>query len=189
MPQLSRHPMLLSEMLAFDKTGALQVVIETPKGSSNKYDYDPACDCFQLAKVLPEGMTFPYDFGFIPSTIGDDGDPIDILVLMDFPAMPGCRLSARLIGAIQAKQSEKRNWIRNDRLIAVAEFAREHSGVHKLKDLRPHLLDEIKEFFVEYNKQKGRKFKPIGDCGTTHALKLVHQGAAKFKKAKSTTQE
>jgi inorganic pyrophosphatase len=183
MPRSSKQPVLLSEMPTFDKeSGALQVVIETPKNSRNKYDYDPEFNCFELGKVLPEGISFPYDFGFIPSTLGDDGDPLDILVLMDAPAVTGCRLKARLIGAIQAEQSEKgKDAIRNDRLIGVAEFARQHCGVQKLKDLRPHLLDEIKEFFVSYNKQEGRKFKPVGDCGADHAMKLVQAGATKFK--------
>ena len=76
----ARHA-ILSETATFDaKTGELRVVIETPKGSRNKYDYDPDCDCLELATVLPEGMSFPYDFGFVPSTLGEDGDPLDILV-------------------------------------------------------------------------------------------------------------
>jgi inorganic pyrophosphatase len=130
-------------------------------------------------------MTFPYDFGFVPSTLGEDGDPLDVLVLMDFPAIPGCRLKARLIGAIQAEQSEKgKAPIRNDRLIAVAEFARAHSGVHKLKDLRPRLLAEITEFFVDYNREEGRKFKPVGNCDADHALKLIKRGMARFRSKK-----
>ena len=85
----ARHA-VLSETATFDeRTGELRVVIETPKGSRNKYDYDPDCDCLELATVLPEGMSFPYDFGFVPSTLGEDGDPLDILVLMDAPVVPG----------------------------------------------------------------------------------------------------
>ena len=98
----ARHA-ILSETATFDKqTGELRVVIETPKGSRNKYDYDPDCDCLELATVLPEGMSFPYDFGFVPSTLGEDGDPLDILVLMDAPVVPGCVIRARPIGAIEA---------------------------------------------------------------------------------------
>ena len=63
-----------------------------------------ACSC---QRFLPEGMSFPYDFGFIPSTLGDDGDPLDVLILMDAPVVPGCIVRARLLGAIQAKQKEK----------------------------------------------------------------------------------
>jgi inorganic pyrophosphatase len=179
-----RH-VVLSQTATFDKEGCLRVVIETPKGSHNKYDYDPECDCFELATALPEGMTFPYDFGFIPSTLGEDGDPLDVLVLMDFPVMPGCLLNARLIGAIRAEQKEKgKDWIRNDRLIAIAQHARTHTGVHKLKDLRPHLLQEITAFFQDYNKEHGKKFKPVGDCDAELALDLVRRGIQKYKKKK-----
>ena len=90
----ARHA-VLSETATFDeRTGELRVVIETPKGSRNKYDYDPDCDCLELATVLPEGMSFPYDFGFVPSTLGEDGDPLDILILMDAPVVPGCVIRA-----------------------------------------------------------------------------------------------
>jgi len=134
----ARH-VILSETATFDaKTGELRVVIETPKGSRNKYDYDPDCDCLELATVLPEGMSFPYDFGFVPSTLGEDGDPLDILVLMDAPVVPGCVIRARPVGAIEAKQKAKGDdWQRNDRLIAVAAHAQTHQNVQSLKDLRP----------------------------------------------------
>jgi inorganic pyrophosphatase len=105
----------------------LLAVIETPKGSPNKYDYDDACAAFRLAEVMPKGSYFPYDFGFIPSTVGDDGDPLDVLVFMDDPAPVGCVLTIRLIGAIEAKQQEKGgDWERNDRLLAVATHAHTH---------------------------------------------------------------
>lgn len=77
-----RHT-VLSGTATFDKdSGDMRAVIETPKGSCNKYRYDPHCDCFELATSLPQGMAFPFDFGFVPSTLGDDGDPLDVLVLM-----------------------------------------------------------------------------------------------------------
>src|SRR5690349_21240815 len=82
------------------------VIIETPKGSHNKYDFDPKLGLFALGGVLPEGMSFPYDFGFIPSTLGEDGDPLDVLLLMDEPAFTGCLVRSRLIGVIAAKQTE-----------------------------------------------------------------------------------
>jgi Inorganic pyrophosphatase len=91
----SRHA-VLSETTTFDRnSGDLRIVIETPKGSRNKYKYEPECDCLELTNVLPEGMIFPYDFGFIPSTIGPDGDPLDVLVFMDAPVVPGCVIRSR----------------------------------------------------------------------------------------------
>jgi inorganic pyrophosphatase len=121
-------PPLLSRLPTTDpNTGDLLAVIETPKGSPNKYDYDDTCAAFRLAEVMPKGSYFPYDFGFIPSTLGDDGDPLDVLVFMDDPAPVGCVLTIRLIGAIEAKQQEKGgDWERNDRLLAVATHAHTH---------------------------------------------------------------
>jgi inorganic pyrophosphatase len=179
----ARHA-ILSETATFDpKTGELRVVIETPKGSRNKYDYDPECDCLDLATVLPEGMSFPYDFGFVPSTLGEDGDPLDILVLMDAPVVPGCVIRARLVGTIEAKQKAKgEDWQRNDRLIAVATHAQTHQDVKSLEDLRPHLVDEIKEFFIEYNRLRGRKFKPLAFSGPDKSRELIKSGMDVFKK-------
>lgn len=176
-----RHA-ILSE-IDFTKDDDLRVVIETPRGSRNKYSYDPECDCMQLSTVLPEGMVFPYDFGFVPSTLGQDGDPLDILVLMDEPVVPGCVVRARVIGDIEAKQKEKEGgWTRNDRLIAVATHAQTHNGARKLGDLRPHLMNEIKEFFVTYNKLRDRKFKCKDDVAPETACKLIDAGIKRFKK-------
>src|SRR6202166_3169868 len=88
------------------KDGLLQVIVETPKGSRNKFSFDVDQEIFSLKKVLPAGMAFPYDFGFLPRTLAPDGDPIDVLVLMDEPAFPGCLLLARLIGVIEGEQIE-----------------------------------------------------------------------------------
>src|SRR5258708_20464997 len=82
----------------------IQVIIETPKGSRNKYAFDPEQKVFELKKVLPAGMAFPYDFGFIPSTRAEDGDPTDVLVLMDEPAFPGCLLKCRPAAIFHAAQ-------------------------------------------------------------------------------------
>ena len=102
----TRHA-VLSETPTFDKHDDLRVVVETPKGSRAKYAYEAACDCFVLKTVMPSGMSFLHDFGFIPSTLGEDGDPLDILVLMDFAVVPGCVLTARLIGVIEAEQKRQ----------------------------------------------------------------------------------
>src|ERR1700751_3300977 len=106
-----------------DNEHFIQVVIETPKGSRNKYAFDPEKKIFKLKRVLPAGMAFPYDFGFIPSTKADDGDPVDVLVLMDEPAFPGCLLQCRVIGAIEGEQSDKKgnDKVRNDRIVAITK--------------------------------------------------------------------
>jgi len=104
-----------------DDASLVRVIIETPKGCRNKYKYDPEIGAFKLSKVLPEGMVFPYDFGFIPGTKAEDGDPIDVLLLMDQPAFAGCVIESRLIGVLEAEQSKQGETERNDRLIAVAD--------------------------------------------------------------------
>jgi inorganic pyrophosphatase len=117
------------------KDGILQVIVETPKGSRNKYAFDPDQGIFALKKVLPAGMTFPYDFGFLPQTIADDGDPIDVLLLMDEPAFAGCAVRALLIGVIEGEQLDGKKKVRNDRIVAVAEANHMYANIRRLKDL------------------------------------------------------
>jgi inorganic pyrophosphatase len=179
----ARHQ-VLSDTATYDKgSGDLRAIIETPKGSRNKYSYVPDCDCFELATTLPEGMSFPFDFGFIPSTLGDDGDPLDVLVLMDSPVLGGCVLRCRLIGVIEAREKAPgERWEQNDRLIAVASHARTHEGVKTLDHLRSHTLEDIKGFFIDYNKLHGKKFEVRGEHGASRADKLVKQGVTAYKR-------
>jgi inorganic pyrophosphatase len=180
----------LSQLPTLDEaSGDVTAVIETPKGSPNKYDYDGYA-AFRLAGVMPEGTTFPYDFGFIPSTVAEDGDPLDVLVFLDAPAVVGCVLTVRLIGVIEAKQRKKgEEWIRNDRLLAVATHAHTHQHVEILDDLRPHLVDEIEAFFQHYNEMKGSEFKPVGRGGPKKARKLLELAEAAFRKKHSQGKE
>src|SRR2546430_14595761 len=109
MPKRSRRPSLRdpSSLRSLDDDHkTVRVIVETPKGSRNKYAFDVDERVFTLKKVLPVGMAFPYDFGFIPSTRAEDGDPVDVLVLMDEPAFAGCLLACRPIGIIEGEQKE-----------------------------------------------------------------------------------
>src|SRR5579862_3840257 len=108
------------------KKGTCRAIIETPKGCRNKFDYDPDSGLFMLGGLLPEGMMFPFDFGFIPSTLGEDGNPLDILVLMDAPCHVGCLIEGRIIGIIEAEQSEGGKTESNDRLLGVAIRSYDH---------------------------------------------------------------
>ena len=112
-------------------------IIETPKNRRNKFDYDPESNLFKLGGLLPEGMMFPFDFGFIPSTLGEDGDPLDVMVLMDEPAHVGCLLDVRVIGVIEAKQTQDGETETNDRLLAVAIHSYQHQNVSSLQQLNP----------------------------------------------------
>jgi inorganic pyrophosphatase len=154
----------------------LNAVIETPKGSRNKYKLDERRSLFKLSGVLPAGAVFPFDFGFVPSTLGSDGDPLDVLLLMDEPAFAGCLVPARLIGVIEAEQTEEGETTRNDRLIAVATDSHNHRDVRSLDDLTPNLLEEIEHFFVSYNTIRGKQFRPLGRFGPDRAERLVREG-------------
>jgi inorganic pyrophosphatase len=94
---------VIAAMPAFDpQTGDLNVIIETPKGSRTKFKYDEATGLYEMHKLLPAGMAFPFDFGFIPSTRAEDGDPVDVLLVSDGCLFTGCRVKARLIGGFRA---------------------------------------------------------------------------------------
>jgi inorganic pyrophosphatase len=155
------------------KDDTLQVIIETPKGSRNKYAFDPKQQIFSLTKVLPAGMAFPYDFGFLPRTIAPDGDPIDVLLLMDEPAFPGCAIKARLIGIIEGEQLEGKKATRNDRLVAIAQANHMYANIKKLNDLPGQFLRELQDFFVDYHKLEGKKYKLLGCKGKEAALALI----------------
>jgi inorganic pyrophosphatase len=150
------------------------VVIETPQGSASKLAYRPELGTFELSRVLPAGMAFPYDFGFIPSTLAADGDPIDVLVLMDSPVSPGCVVPSRLVGVIEANQTDPGGKPeRNDRLIAVASCSGSHASTTSIKDLDGDLLDQIEAFFVDYNRLGGKVFKPLRRRGRRVAWRLA----------------
>ena len=163
------------------ETGDLNVIIETPKGSRNKFDFDPEHGIFKLGGVLPEGAVFPFEFGFLPSTLGEDGDPLDMIVLMDAPSCVGCLITARVIGVIEAEQTEKGKTERNDRLISIATHAHLHSDIKSLKDINAKLVDEMEHFFISYNQMRGKIFKPLGHFGPKPALELIEKGKQKFK--------
>lgn len=164
------------------ETGDLNVIIETPKGHRNKFAWDPERGLFALKGVLPAGAVFPFDFGFLTGTRGQDGDPLDVLVLMDEPAFPGCLVPARLIGAIEAEQTEEGRTERNDRLIAVAANSRNHRDVRSLDDLNGNVLEEIEHFFVSYNTAKGKEFRPLGRAGVEQSQRLVRAGQEQFRR-------
>jgi inorganic pyrophosphatase len=158
----------------------VNVIIDTPRGSRNKFKFDEKLGCFRLSRILPVGHSFPYDFGSVPGTRADDGDALDVLVLMDEPTFCGCLVGVKLIGVIAARQTEKGRTIRNDRLIAVPETPANKPRMRRLADLGQPQLDEIEHFFVAYNEAEGRRFKPDGRFGPTKAEQLLRQAIARF---------
>lgn len=150
--------------------------IETPKGGRNKFKYEPEFDSFSLSGLLPQGLVFPFDFGFIPSTLGADGDPVDIMVFMDEPTHVGCLLDVRIIGVIEADQTEHGKTTRNDRVLAVATKSFRHEHVKEISDIQNSVLDQVEEFFVAFNKSKGKEFKVLGRHGADRAAEVIERG-------------
>jgi len=155
---------------------SIKVVIETPARSRNKYAFDPDDRTFTLKKVLPAGMTFPYEFGFVPSTKADDGDPVDVLVLMDEPGYPGCVVKCRLIGVIEGEQVQGKKKERNDRLVAVEVQNHEWANVRHIDDLGKTFIKELEDFFVNYHQLSGKQYRVLDVKGPTKAHKCVKQG-------------
>ena len=163
--------------LVDEETGDYSVVLETPKGSHNKYKYDPGCGAVRMSAVLGEGLSFPYDFGFVPSTLGQDGDPLDVLLFLDHAVPPGCVATARMIGVLEVRQrTKKQPWKRNDRFFAVATHAHAHQALKTLDDLRPHLLDEIESFFTHYASLNGKQLEVLARKGPKRAHRLLKDG-------------
>lgn len=167
-----------------DGNGKIQVIIETPKGSRNKYAFDVEQRVFALTRVLPAGMTFPYDFGFIPSTKAEDGDPTDVLVLMDEPAFPGCLLMCRVIGVIEGEQGKKKKAERNDRIIAIEEANHSYAYVRHVKELGKKFVKELEEFFVNYHELQGQKYRILDVKGPGEARRRIDDGIKTLRKRK-----
>ncbi len=176
---MSHDPSLAdpSALPPYNKDHTLQVVIETPKNSRNKYAFDHDRRVIVLKKVLPAGMVFPFDFGFVPSTLTDDGDPIDVLLLMDEPAFPGCVLDARLIGVIEGEDElDGGKTRRNDRLLAVASASDTFENYKTVDDVPPQMLKHMQEFFVNYPRVLGGKtYRILGAKGPEEANSLIEQ--------------
>jgi inorganic pyrophosphatase len=158
---------------AADSDGEVHVVIDTAKGSRNKVKWDPRLGVFKLSHVLSPGAVFPCDFGFGPGKRAPDGDAVDVLVLTDAPLFTGCLLVARLVGGLEAEQTQDGATFRNDRLLAVASASTQHELVREMDDLPPDFMEQIEQFFIGYNKLRGRVFKPLGRMRADQAMTIV----------------
>lgn len=159
------------------KTMTCQAVIETPKGVRSKFDYDEGSGLFRLAGLLPEGMSFPLDFGFFPSTKAQDGDPLDVLVLHDEPIPTAALVAVRLIGVIEAEQTEQGNTVRNDRLLAVTTCSHQYERVTEVGQLGKTFVDHLTKFWVNYNALKGKTFDVRGVHGPDRAADALEKAA------------
>lgn len=156
------------------KPETVTAMVESPKGFNQKFDYDAKESRFRLSKILPAGLIFPFDFGMIPGTKGEDGDPLDIIVLSESATFPGCLIDCRIIGALQAEQTERDGkTMRNDRFIGVPGVAQLFSEVQTLEDLPEAILNQLEAFFKNYNEQAGKTFKVVKRLNAVKAQSLL----------------
>jgi inorganic pyrophosphatase len=163
------------QAVSSEDRNVVQVIVETPKGNRNKFGYDPQLGVFKLKKVLPEGMVFPYDFGFVPSTKAEDGDPADVVILMDEPAYPGCLLDCRIVGALLMEETREGETVRNDRFIAVSLQTHKHSDIRDISDLNKNFVKELGSFFEQYHRLDKADYKTIGQKGAQAARKMLEK--------------
>ncbi|HEX4199219.1 MAG TPA: inorganic diphosphatase [Caulobacteraceae bacterium] len=159
------------------KSATCRVVVETPKGRRGKLDYDPKSGLFRLKTLLPDGMSFPLDFGFVPSTLCDDGDPLDVMVLADEANPPGTLLEVRLLGVIEAEEKEHGKTERNDRLIAAAIVSHLYANFKTAADLDKAFTDNLVQFWTNKDRLEGKAFRCLGIKGPDAAIALIKQGA------------
>lgn len=165
-----------------DGKNLVHAVIETPALTRHKYAFVAKYGIFMLKQTLAEGLTWPYDYGFIPQTLADDGDPTDILVLNDAPTFTGCLIEVRILGGILLKK----NGVVNNRLVSCPK---RQSGVtlktdsfDKLSDVPKDTMDGIERFLVEYSEVEGNKIEFEGTCSRRKAFALIEKDRKRRKK-------
>ena len=176
MTNLARVPNKLNP-----KTNTCRAIVETPKGRRSKFDYDVKHHAFRLKSLLPDGMAFPLDFGFVPSTLAGDGDPLDVMVLADEPTPMGALLEVRLLGAIEAEEVEHGAKERNDRLVAVAAVSRLYEKIFTIYDLGDRFMQDLIRFWEQKAQVENKSFTCLGVVGPEKAAQLVATSTAAAK--------
>lgn len=162
----------------------VDAIIDTPGNCRYKMKLDNERGLYKVSYLLPPGLVFPYNFGFIPGTKGEDGDALDVVVVMEESLPCGMMVSARIVGVLEAKQTQNGETLRNDRFIAVAECSHRFRSVKDLRDLDSRIMAEIEQFFVTYNRFRGRRFTPMRRSGKRKALSLIEQGLRAARRRK-----
>jgi inorganic pyrophosphatase len=153
------------------KPGLLNVLIEIPAGSKNKYEFDKDLNAFALDRVLFASVQYPWDYGFVPNTLADDGDPLDGMVIMDQPTFPGCVITSRPVGMLEMIDGGDRD----EKILCVPEKDPRYSQVKSLKDIPQHRLEEIAEFFRTYKNLEKKETKILGWQDVDQVMPLVEK--------------
>jgi inorganic pyrophosphatase len=169
------------ETLPLRREGAVRMVVETPARTALKLRYDAECGAFTISKPLPLGLSYPYDWGFFPSTRADDGDPLDALILGDAPSFPGVILDCRAIGVLRLVQDgTKGKRERNDRIIAVADESNRFADVDDARDLPPTTMRELEAFFLHVATLDEKQLEIEGWAGPKAAERAIAQAERRF---------
>ena len=167
----------LSLIPAQPEAGVINVLIEIPGGSKNKYEFDKDMNAFALDRVLFASVQYPFDYGFVPNTLADDGDPLDGMVMMDEPTFPGCVIAARPIGMLEMIDGGDRD----EKILCVPVEDPRYNEVHSLKDVAPHRLEEIAEFFRTYKNLEKKETEILGWKDVDAVKPLVEECIKAYK--------
>ncbi|MEM7487841.1 MAG: inorganic diphosphatase [Pseudomonadota bacterium] len=168
----------LESVPSLNEDGSINVFIETPMDSRHKYELDPS-GLFKISLSLPDGMRFPFSFGFVPGTRAPDGDALDILLLTDGPVPHGCLIDARVIGVLQMENEEgEGEMVRNDRVVATAKLSRVFDDYDDLTQMRSGFAWDMERFFDSYNAMLGRGFRSVGRGGRDEARRMLEESMA-----------
>jgi inorganic pyrophosphatase len=155
----------------------VNAIVEVPAGQANKYEYDKHLQVFRLDRPLFASVHYPGDYGFIPSTQSTDGDPLDILILLQEPTFAGCLVEVRPVGALSMLDEGKAD----EKILAVAASSPVHTTIRNHTDLAPHVLREIEHFFTIYKQLEGKHTEPRGWRDAAHAHNLIQASHQRFR--------
>lgn len=147
-----------SDMKPMIQDGSVMALIEIPRGSKNKYEWNEEMEGVALSRVLYQSVAYPAEYGFIPGTLADDGDALDVVVLIDQPTFPGCLMRVRPIGILRLTQEGERD----DKVLCVSVADPLYANTRDIGDIAPHRLIEIRHFFATYTELEGREVEVGG---------------------------
>jgi inorganic pyrophosphatase len=172
----------LDRLTPYDDAECLRVVIEAPKGAAVKLRFDPTLNAFAVRRLLPLGLAYPFDWGFIPGTLGQDGDPLDALILSEQATFPGVVMSCRVLGVLEVEQRERAGSLqRNDRLVVAPSKNSRHGKIAHPRFLPKRLRKEIEQFFKSSIFFTDKNIKILGWRGPRRAAKLIDGGIKLFR--------
>lgn len=155
----------------------VEAVIEIPRGSRNKYEFDHDAGVFRLDRVLYSSVHYPTDYGFIVQTLAGDGDPLDILVVVEEPTFPGCHLRARPIGTLEMYDEKGQD----EKILAVLEDDPRFTGIARIEQLHEHWTKEIATFFSTYKELQSLAVEVRGWHGVEEAWRVIEEARACYR--------